>query len=67
MLIHKADDLSQSNNDLSGENASLHNQVTQLQASDSASPSPTATPSPTSSATPYITPSPSSSASPANP
>jgi len=58
MLIHKADELSSSNNELSGNNTSLREQLRQAKASPSpsvdplpvanqASPTPSATPTPT--------------------
>jgi hypothetical protein len=63
MLIHKADDLSQTNDQLTSDNASLRRQLDEAQAS--ASPSPTASPSPSASpsASPSTTPTPSPTAS----
>jgi len=62
MLIHKADELSGTNNDLTGDNASLREQLRQAKATPSPSPSPTpdysASAAPTPSASPSPTPTP---------
>ncbi|MDB5178693.1 MAG: hypothetical protein JWN01_636 [Patescibacteria group bacterium] len=63
MLLHKADELDQTNNQLTGSNSSLREQLRQAKASPT--PRPTPTPDYSASATP--TPSPAATATPKPP
>ena len=64
MLYHKADELTQTNEELNGNNLSLREQLRQAKASPSPSATPIPTATPTPSPTASATPSPTASATP---
>jgi len=69
MLVHKTDDLNDTNSSLSDDNAHLRNQLQQAQTQASASPSPSLAPdaTPEPSASPSVTPVPNPASASATP